>query len=240
MSKTLIIAKRELTSLFYSPVAYVALIVFALLTAGLFVSATFYPGQPAELRQPFVWIVWLLVFIVPAISMGLLSEEVKSGTIEVLMTSPVSEVNVVLGKWLGSLGFFLTLLVPLVVQVVVLEMVADPDYGPILSGLLGIVLVGGLYLAIGLMVSAATRDQFIALLITILITGFVTIGLYLLASATWMPAWLRPAVYFANIDQQYADFARGLVDTSNFVFFLSGTAMFLFFAVLILQSRRWR
>lgn len=240
MSKTLIIAKRELTSLFFSPVAYVALIVFALLTAGLFVSSTFLPGYPAEMRQPFVWIVWLLVFVVPAISMGLLAEETRSGTIEVLMTSPVSEVNVVIGKWLGGLGFFLTLLIPLVVEIVMLEMVADPDYGPIFSGLLGIVLVGGLYLAIGLMVSAATRNQFIALLITILITGFFTIGLYLLASATWLPSWLRPAVYFANVDQQFAEFARGLVDTSNFVFFLSGIALFLFFAVLILQSRRWR
>lgn len=239
MSKTLIIAKRELSSLFYSPVAYVALIVFAFVAGALFLS-TLAPGAAAEMRQPFSWIVWLMVFIVPALSMGLLSEEVKSGTIEVLMTSPVADVHVVLGKWLGALVFFLALLLPLVAFSLVLEMIADPDWGPILTGLVGIILVGGLYLAIGLAVSAATRNQFIALLVTILLTGFFTIGLYLLAAAEWTPNWLRPALYFANIDRQYSNFARGLIDTGNFVYFLSTTALFLFFAVMILQSRRWR
>lgn len=239
MNQTLVIAKRELSSLFYSPVAYVALIVFAFISGLLFL-ATFAPGEPATLRTELSWIVWLLVFIAPAISMRLISEETSTGTIELLMTSPVSDLNVVAGKWLGALGFFLTLLIPLVVQVIVLEIVADPDYGPILTGFAGVILVGGLYLAIGTMVSAATRNQFIALLITILVTGFLTIGLYMLARAGWVPPWLREAMFYLNVDQQFDDFAKGLIDTSNFVFFLSGIALFLFLAVLILQSRRWR
>lgn len=240
MSKTLIIAKRELTSLFYSPVAYVALIVFAVIASVFFLFMTFAPGQPAELRHPFTWMVWLLVFVVPAISMGLLAEEGKTGTIEMLMTAPVSEVNVVLGKWLGAMSFFLTLLIPLVVFAIVLEITADPDWGPILSGLLGMVLVGGLYLAIGLMFSASTRNQLVAWLLTFLLTGFLAIGLYLLARTDAIPSWARNAMYYANVTEQYQEFAQGLVDTSNFVFFLSGIALFLFFAVMILQSRRWR
>lgn len=239
MSQTFIIARRELSSLFFSPVAYVALIVFSFI-AGLLFLATFAPGEPASLRLELSWVVWLLVFIVPAISMRLVSEETAAGTIELLMTSPVSDVHVVVGKWLGALGFFLTLLIPLVVQVVILEIVADPDYGPIVTGLVGVVLVGGLYLAIGTTISAATRNQFIALLITILATGFLTIGLYMLARAAWVPPWLRETMFHINVDQQFDDFAKGLIDTSNFVFFLSSIALFLFLAVLTLQSRRWR
>lgn len=240
MNQTLIIAKRELSSLFYSPVAYVALIVFSFIASMFFVLFTFGPGHPAELRDPLRYIVWLLVFIVPAISMGLLSEELKSGTIEMLMTSPIGEVQVVVGKWLGAMAFFLTLLIPLVVHGLILEMTADPDWGPLVTGLLGVVLVGGLYLAIGLCISSATSNQFVAWLLTIIMTGFLTIGLLLLNLVSWLPHWLREAMFFVRIDLQFEDFAKGLIDTSNFVFFLSGIALFLFFAVLILQSRRWR
>ena len=239
MSKTLVIAKRELSSLFFSPVAYVALVVFALVSS-LFFVRSFYPGLPAEMRAEFLAVTWLLVFIVPALSMGLLSEEIQSGTLELLMTSPLSDVQVVVGKWLGALGFLFVLLTPLLVHAAVLELTAAPDYGPIFSGLLGLVLLGALYLAIGLTVSAATQSQFIALVVTILIIGFLSIGLTLLSVAGWVPYWLREAMYFVNTFEQYADFAKGLINTSNFVFFLSATALFLFFAVLLLQSRRWR
>lgn len=238
MSKTLIIAKRELQSLFYSPVAYVALVVFAVI-AGVFFLLGFGPGLPAEMRTTLTYLVWLLVFIAPALSMGLLSEESRSGTIELLLTSPINDVAVVLGKWLGALGFFLVLLVPVLAAAIVLEMTASPDWGPIISGLIGVVLVGGLYLAIGLWISAMTRNQFVAWLLTIVATGFLTIGLYLV-NFLQMPGWLREAIFFVRIDLQFGDFAKGLIDIRNFLFFASGIALFLFLAVLTLQSRRWR
>jgi ABC-2 type transport system permease protein len=239
MSKTLIIAKRELTSLFYSPVAYVALVVFSFIASLLFL-ATFAPGQPASMRLELVWIVWLLVFIAPAISMRVLSEEMQAGTLELLMTSPVTEVHIVVGKWLGAMGFFLTLLIPLVIHVAILEATANPDYGPILTGLLGVILVGGLYLAIGTWVSSWTKNQFIALLLTIVVTGFLTIGLYLLAQWQRLPADLQQALFYINVDRKFEGFSKGLIDVSDLIYFLSGIALFLFLAVLVLQSRRWR
>lgn len=239
MKQTLIIAKRELQSLFYSPVAYVTLAVFSFIASWIFL-ATFGSGQPAELRLEFVWLVWLLVFIAPAISMRLLSEEYQTNTIELLMTAPVSDVQVVAGKWLGAMGFFLTLLVPILVHAAILEIVADPDYGPIVTGLVGTVLVGGLYIAIGTWISAATRNQLIAWLLTALFTGCLTIGLHMFARATWVPSWLREAMFYINVDTQFEDFAKGLIDIRNFVFFLSGILLMLFLAMLTLQSRRWR
>ena len=239
MNQTLTIAKRELTSLFFSPVAYLVLGVFSFVATGFFVKF-FGPGAPAEMRYEFQWMVWLLVLLVPAISMRLISEEIRAGTIEMLMSSPITDTHIILGKWLGATGFFLVLLLPLVVHVAVLEMTAEPDYGPIFTGMLGLILVGGLYMAIGLTLSALTDSQLIAFLLTVLVAGFFSIGMYLLGSAAWLPPAAKQAMFYVNIHQQFEDFAKGLIDTSNFVFFISGIALFLFIAVQVLQSRRWR
>ena len=236
---TLTIAKRELTSLFYSPIAYVVLGVFALVSTLLFLMS-FIPGQAATLRDEFGWLVWLMAFIVPAISMRLVSEELRSGTIEPLMTSPISDTQVIIGKWIGGLGFFLVMLSPLVVHVIVLEINADPDYGPIASGAVGLLFVGGLYMAIGVFVSSMTQNQISAFLITVLITGFLTIGMHLLKRAEFLSDWMREAVFFLNVDEQYGSFSKGLIDLSNFTFFITGIALFLFLAVVTLQSKRWR
>ena len=239
MSHTLTIAKRELSSLFYSPVAYLVLMVFAFIAAGLFVSY-FQPGVPAQMQAQFGALLWLLVFLLPALSMGLVSDELARGTIEPLMTAPVSDTQVVLGKWLGAMGFFLALLVPVLVEVLVLELTADPDYGPILTGLLGLILTGGLFLAIGVMLSAVTSSQLVAFLLTVLATGLLTIGTWMITRADWPPDWLVQTLWYVNINEQFANFARGVVDLRNLVYFLSTTALCLFLAVKLLESRRWR
>src|SRR5690242_8341732 len=149
MSRTLVIAKREMSSYFYSPIAYVAMCLF-LVAAGLSFWDDFTPGRPAAMRSIFEWMVWFLCFIVPVLCMGLLAQEWNSGTIETLMTAPVNDSEVVLGKFFGSLGFFGVLLVPTLIYVILLRIYAQPDYGPIFSGYLGIVLVGALFISIGL------------------------------------------------------------------------------------------
>ena len=239
MHQTITIAKRELSGLFYSPIAYVVLGVFALVSTLLFLMH-FGPGMQADLRGESRWIVWLMVFLVPAISMRLLSEEYRSGTIEPLMTSPVSDTQVIVGKWLGAMGFLLVLLSPLLGHVLMLEFTADPDYGPIFTVLVGLVAVGGLYLAIGTFASATTQNQIIAFLLTVFITGFLTIGLYALPQWSVVTGPVQQAMFFLNVDRQFDAFAKGLIDTSNFVYFLSGTGLFLFLAVVFLQSKRWR
>jgi ABC-2 type transport system permease protein len=200
----------------------------------------FGPGVPASLRPTFQGVIWLLIFLAPAVSMRLLSEEFRSGTIESLMTSPVCDTHVILGKWLGAMGFFLVLLAPLVILAAVLEIHADPDLGPIFTGLLGLLLVGGLYLAIGTFASATSENQIIAFLLTIFVICTITFLTFFLPQAGFVSPHVREALYYLNVNLQFEDFSKGLFDTSNLVFFVSGIILFLFFAVKLLESRRWR
>ena len=240
MNRTLTIAQRELTSLFFSPIAYVVLGLFALGATGIFF-IYFGPGEQATMRPTFEWIVWLLIFLAPAVSMRLISEEFRAGTIEPLLTAPVSEMHVVLGKWLGAFGFFCVLLMaPMAVLVAVMEFSADPDYGPIFTGMLGLILVGGLYLAIGTFASAATKDQIISFLLTVFIISLFTVALHFVAEAEFWSNDMKRALKFINVFGQFEDFAKGVLTLSNLVFFGTGTAMFLFMAVKVLESRRWR
>ena len=238
-SGVMTIARRELVGLFYSPIAYVVLALFALGSSLIFVDG-FGAGAAATMRGTFGGVVWLMIFLVPAISMRLVSEEFRSGTIEPLMTAPISDAQVIAGKWLGAMGFFLVLLVPLVIQAMVLEMTASPDRGPIFTGLLGLALVGGLYLAIGIFASATTQNQIIAFLLTVFIISLLTFGMFFLPRAGFVGPGLREAMFYLNVNGQYEDFNKGLIDTSNFVYFATGIGLFLFLAVKVLESRRWR
>jgi len=236
---TFTIAKRELQSLFFSPIAYVVLGGFAIGSSVFFLQG-FQSGRPATMRGTLDMVVWLLIFLAPAISMRLISEELRSGTYERLMTSPVNDIQVVLGKWLGALGFFCILLSPLLVHIAVLEWFAEPELGPILTGLLGLVLVGALYLAIGVFASAWTQNQIIAFLLTVFIIAVPTFAAFFLAEQAVLDPSTRHLVAYISVNAQYQDFAKGLIDIRNFVYFLSGTALFLFLAVKLVESRRWR
>jgi len=239
MSQVITLAKRELLSFFYAPIAYVVLGLFGL-SATLMFLYTFQTGAPAELRGAFFALTFIMIFLVPAISMRLISEELRSGTIEPLMTAPISDAQVILGKWIGAMGFYAVMLSPLLVLVGVLELVADPDYGPIFTGLLGLLLVGGLYLAIGLFASTITQHQIMAWLLTVFIISLFTIVVFLLTQTELVSEQVREALFYVNVMAHYEDFSKGLIDTSNFVFFLTGTALFLFLATQWLESRRWR
>src|SRR5215213_20754 len=179
MSRATVIARRELSSYFYSPIAYVAMFLF-LFVAGFIFRADFQPGQPAGMRSIFEWMVWLLVAILPILCMGLLAQEWAAGTIETMMTAPVEEHEVVLGKFLGSFLFFLVLLAPTLLYLVMLALHGRPDYGPIFSGYLGLVLVGALFIAIGLFCSSLTRSQVVAAVSAAAILFAITI----------VPMWL--------------------------------------------------
>src|ERR1051325_5365764 len=146
MTRSPVIARRGFTSYFYSPIAYVVLFFFLVICGALFFN-DFQPGHVAGMRSLFEWMVFLLVFAVPVLSMGLMSLEWDRGTIETLMTAPVEETDVIMGKFLGSLGFFLVLLAPTLVYVLMLLIYSPSfDIGPIFSGYLGIILVGALFI----------------------------------------------------------------------------------------------
>ncbi len=238
MRHPIAIARRELVGFFYSPIAYVVLCVFALLAGLLFMSTVFQTGKPATLRPLFESIIWVLILIAPAISMRLISEELRSGTIETLMTSPVTDTAVIFGKWLGAMACFAVTISPTLIYAILLGIWGDPDYGPIITGYLGLMLVGGLYLAIGTFASVTTKNQIIAFLATVFIVLLLTVVTYFLP-ALLPPRW-GEAVFFINVNEQYRDFAKGLVDLSHLIYFTSLTALFLVLAVKTLESRKWR
>lgn len=237
MKNTLHIAHRELSSFFLSPIAYVVMCLYMLLAGIIFMMFQFHPANPAEMRIFFMGNVWLLIVITPALSMRLMSEELRSGTVEPLMTAPVTDAAVILGKWLGAMGFFAVMLLPTVTYVLVLMVWADPDPGPLLSGYLGTLLVGGVYLAMGLFASVLSRNQVIAFMISVFIILLFTVMPQFLPRA--LPD-LTEALAYLNVYQHCRDFAKGLIDASDLLYFLTGIAMFLVFAIKALESRKWR
>jgi ABC-2 type transport system permease protein len=238
MTRSITIARRELTSYFYSPIAYVAMTLF-LLASGIFFRDDFQPGQPVEMRHVFDWMVWILVFITPVLGMGLLSQEWTTGTIETLMTAPVNDADVVVGKWVGAFGFLSVLIAPTVLFVGMLRLYGHPDGGPILSGYLGILLVGMLFTAITLFCSSLTRSQVVAAALSAAILFLVTIVPYEVAGRAAIGPAARTLTEQA-VFRRYVDFSRGIIDTGNVVFFVVTTAVFLFLTTKVMESRRWK
>ncbi len=238
MSAAPIIARREFFSYFYSPSAYVSMALF-LLISGLIFSEDFQPGQSAEMRHLMERMVWLLVVIVPVLGMGLLAQEFNSGTIETLTTAPVTEMEIVFGKFAGLLAFFLVLIAPTLLFVIMLRMYGQPDPGPVLSGYLGIVLVGALFIAVTLFCSSLSRIQLVAAALAVVILSLITLVPYYAASQATLPPFWRSVVDHL-VFRRYTDFSRGMIDTSNIVFFIVTTGLFLFLTVKAVESRRWR
>ncbi len=239
MRNTYVVAKRELTSLFYSPIAYVVLGIFGFGATLLFLMQ-FAPGQPATMRWLFDAVSWFLIFLAPAISMRLVSEEYRTNTIEMLMTSPASDAELIVGKWVGALGFFGALLSPLLILVAVLYAFSRPDFGPIITGFVGLMLVGGFYLAIGVFASSLTQNQIIAFLITVFVILFFSAAVYYVAQLSFLQTAQRQAILYLSVNEQAGAFSQGRVFTSNLVYFASFIAFFLFLAIKSLESRRWR
>ncbi len=239
MSAVVTLARRELIGLFASPIAWVVLALFALGT-GLVFGVGFGPGRPATMTTTFEATVWLLVFLAPAVSMRLISEELARGTLERLVTSPISDTQIILGKWLAAMAFLGLLLAPLLIQIGLLYASGNPDAGPLVGGLLGVALVGALYLAIGVFASAATENQIIAFLLAAFLIALLTFLFFFLPESGWLPARARAAVLYANVNRQFGEFNRGVIDAGNVFYFVSMTGLFLFLAVKLLESRRWR
>jgi ABC-2 type transport system permease protein len=240
LAKAPTIARRELFSYFVSPIAYVAMFLF-LIACGLAFAQDFSPGQPAMMRHLFEWMLWFLAFVVPILCMGSISQEWASGTIETLMTAPVTDAEVVVGKYIGSLGFVLVLLVPTLVYVVLLGIYATPrlDLGPVINGYVGMALAASLFVAVSLFCSSLTKSQVVAAVSAFAILAVLTILPWLVSAWTVLPDFLRLLVNQA-VYARYADFSKGVFDTGHVVFFLVGTAAFLFFTTKVLESRRWK
>lgn len=240
MTATVAIASREVLSFFRLPVGWITIALYAFVCSIVFIRFSLLPGEPATLRAFFEFSSPLLIVVCPAISMRLVSEELRSGTIEPLVTSPVSDLAIVVGKALGAIAFLVCMLVPTLAYVVVLALIADQpiDPGPIVAGYLSLLLSGSLYLSIGLLVSTLTSSQTLAFIGTFLALIVLLIGPDLLAEQVGPPIseWLYPL----GIARRVTDFAKGVIDTAHIGFFLAATAWFVVASYVALASRRWR
>ena len=160
------IATRELASYYRTPIGWVITALYLLLSGTWVAFTAIIPAEPATLRVFFAVSQWLLLAVAPAISMRLFSEELRARSIEPLLTAPLSDWQVVGGKFAGSLLFLLAMLAPTLLYVVLLEAVADPDMGPILAGYTGLFLVGMLYMSVGMLFSSLTENQVVAFLVS--------------------------------------------------------------------------
>jgi len=246
MKGALATLSRELRAYFFSPLAYAILTLFLLVNGFIFwviVSFLSDPrariGAPLELffgQTVYFWLV--LLCIVPVLTMRLLAEERKSGTIEVLMTAPVTETQVVLGKYFAALLFYLCLWLPTLVYVAIIARHADVDPGPVAAGYLGVLGVGALFLAVGVFASSVARNQIVAAVLTFaLLVLLFSFGL--LANLVTGEV-LKRAFAYLDLWQHMDDFAKGLVDTRRVVYYLSGSAFFLFLATRALAANKWR
>lgn len=232
------IAYRELKSFFVSPIAYVVSALF-LVAMGYLFSLILINTRDASLRNTFSNMVFVLLLLAPALTMKLLADEQRMGTIELLLTSPVHDWQVVVGKYLSSLILYAVMFVgPTLYYVLILKVFGDPDFGPIITGYLGILLLGASFLAIGVFTSSLTQNQVIAY-----VAGLVILILLWIADAAGGIAGFGPvanALSYLAITQHYDNFFRGIVDSADIVYSLSIVAVSLFLATQILQTRRWR
>jgi len=238
MRKTLILARREISGYFYSPVAYVIGALFLLASGMLFFLTIFRQGHEATLRPLFEAMAYMMVFATPLLTMRLMSEEFQSGTFETLMTAPVTDTQVIMGKFLGVLGFYMILLASTGLYLILIASYGRPDPGVAVMGYCGMVFLGAAYLAVGLFTSTLTRHQPVAALLSTATLSVFVILMQLLTLHAGSP-WRYLAVKL-NVMRYFANFTRGVLDTRGVVFFVTITALFLFLSIKTLESRRCR
>ena len=246
MRKTWAIVRRELIAYFSSPLAYIVMTAFLLMQGYIFyliVSFLNNPQTPAmtPLRLFFGGTIffWLfLLFVVPVITMRLIAEERRSGTVEVLLTSPVTEAQVVAGKFAAALMFYVALWLPTLLYVVVLKRNSEIDLGPVIAGYIGVILLGFLFLSVGTLASTLSSNQLIAAIIAFAaIVALFSIGLVEQLLST---SFLKDALAYMNLWTQMDDFAKGIVDSRHVIYEVSVGLLFLFLAAKSLEVKKWR
>jgi len=235
--------RRELRAYFFSPLAYIVLFFFMAVNGIIFI---YLIGELSDPRSPggppfsyFFRATWLmLLLIAPVLTMRLVSEELRSGSIEVLMTAPVTEGQVIVGKFLAALTFYAFLWAPTLAYGLMISAYQKVDWGPIFAGYVGVLLIGSLFLAIGIFASATTKSQLLAAMMT----AALLFLLFLFGVFEQMVNndTLKQALGYIGIWNHIDEFASGIVDTRRLVFYLSGTLFFLFLASRALEDKKWR
>ncbi len=242
MKDVAIIFRREFRTYFYSPIAYVFSVIFIVLNASMYMFHFFFFGN-ADMRAFFSSLPLVLgIIFIPAIAMRLWSEENKLGTIELLLTLPMKTEHVVLGKFLASFVFYLIALAGTLTIPVLLLILGKPDFGPIVGGYFGAVLLGAFYLSIGIFISGFFSDQIVSLIITSLVCGFLAlIGWQYVPMVIdgWIPGVGSFLYNYIGVTRHFNDIERGVIDLKSIIYFLSFTALFLYLNAKALERRKY-
>jgi len=235
LSNVFPIYQRELRSYFNSPIAYVVIVVF-LAIVGWFFTNNLFLANIASLRLVFELVPLVFLFFVPAITMRLLAEEKKSGTLELLATKPVSDVEIVLAKFLAAWTLLAAALLPTLLYLITLVAIGEIDVGPVVTGYVGLLLMGGVYIAVGVLASGLTENQIIAFIV-----GFLFVfALFMIDKVLlYVPEAFSSTLEFLGVDYHFSNIARGVIDSRNVVYFFSVIGFSLLLATVSLERRKW-
>ncbi|MDR0307273.1 MAG: ABC transporter permease subunit [Chitinispirillales bacterium] len=229
--------KKEFTSYFISPIAYVFIIVFLVGTNFMFFQPFFLINQ-ADMRNYFNLLPWVFLFFVPAITMRSWAEEKKSKTMELLLTWPISDTQVVLGKFFASFAFLASAALLSLTIPITLFIIGNPDPGPIIGGYAGALLMGAAYLSIGLWVSSHTENQIVAFILAwVAVFILMIIGHPMVTMK--LPSMLVPVFSYIGLFTHFESIERGVIDSRDVIYYLSMTGVFLFLNTQSLGSRKY-
>ncbi|MEN8007058.1 MAG: ABC transporter permease [Candidatus Krumholzibacteriota bacterium] len=241
MQNTLTIFRREFASYFNSPIAYIFIIAFLVLNSGLFMTGFFLNGA-ADLRAFFGNLPFFLIFFIPAVSMRLWAEDKRTGTFELLMTLPMRAREVMMGKYLAALAFYLVSLAGTLPLPIMVSALGNPDMGAIWSGYIGAALLGGLYLAVGTFTSGLMRDQISAVILGIMACFLIFIVGVPGVAATidgWLPGFGSFLQHYLGLSDHFEMMLRGVITLGDLAYFLGLTAVFLSLNTLWLKGRKY-
>lgn len=236
MHNTLTIFRRELKSFFDGPMAYVFLVVFALLNGWFFTTTFFLYGQ-SDLRTLFNIVPLVYLFFIPGITMGLISREKGLGTIEIISTLPIEDRDIVVGKYLSAVALIAIALLSTSLHFLTLSAFGNSiDYGAVFTGYVGLLLVGSVYASVGMFSSAITDNQVISFIV-----GIAIIFVFWLFDKVliFMPDFIAGTIQYLSVEYHLSNISRGVIDTRNLIYFGSVIGFFLFLTTRLVESRRW-
>jgi len=255
MSNILAITQKELKGYFASPIAYVVIGFYALIFGFFFYSLVLYfdrqsmqmlglgAGQPPVnvnenmIRPAFLNAMVVFLFVLPMITMRTYAEEKRSGTIELLLTSPLTDFQIIMGKFLGAMSLYAAMLAVTLIHVALLFMAGKPEWIPVITTYLGLLLMGGCFIAVGLLISSLTKNQIVA----VMVTFSVFLMLWVI---NWIASFVGPTAQqvlnYLSITDHLDDFTRGIIDTKHLVYYLSFIGFGLFLTARAVDTERWK
>jgi len=254
MSNIVAIARKELRSYFASPIGYIVLGFFAILYGVFyvvmlqyFVRASMQMGQMGgpqsaninqDMLRPILQnVTVLLLFVLPALTMRSYAEEKRSGTIELLLTSPLTDFQIIMGKFLGALTLYAIMLAVTLIHMAVLFIYGNPEWKPIVTSYLGLLLLGGSFISLGLFISTLTNNQIVAYISTFAVFLFLWIISWF---GSFSSGWVTDVLSYLSIIEHFDDFAKGVIDTTHVIYYVSFITFGLFLTAKSVDTERWR